>query len=132
MGGEKEEEKKGSKRFSKIRSVLRPRSRGPPNEPNERTTSTSKRPSIVDSSCDPRMARSDGPSAIPETPTTAQSVVAPSTEETAADGPSTSDVPGNTSQSHSTAKRSHFVVPSDPFGDRKATEEKYKTAAKQL
>jgi hypothetical protein len=70
---------------------------------------------------------SDGSSALPETPTNAQSVVAPSTEGTATDGPSTSDAPGQ-----STAKRNHFVVPSDLFGDRKATEERYKTAAKQL
>ena len=129
MGGEKEGEKKGSKRFSKIRSVLRPRSRGPPNEANERTAAAPPRPSIVDSSSDPRMAGSDGSSAIPETPTNAQSGVAAST---ATDGPSTSDAPGNTSRSQSAAKRNHFVVPSDHFGDRKATEERYKTAAKQL
>ena len=78
------------------------------------------------------MSGSDGPSTIPEPPTNAQSVVVPSTEGTATDGPSTSDAPGNTSPSQSAAERNHFVLPSDPFGDRKATEERYQTAAKQL
>jgi hypothetical protein len=78
------------------------------------------------------MAGSDGSSAIPETPTNAQSVVAASSSGTATDGPSTSDALGNSSQSQSAVERNHFVVPSDPFGDRKTTEERYKTAAKQL
>ena len=131
MGRDDGQENKSSKKFSKIRSVLRPRSRGPPNLANERTSATPPRPSILDSSNGPQIAKNDKPT-TPETSTKAQSVVAPSAEGTAADGPSSNDVPGSTSQSQSSVKRNHFVVPPDAFGDRKATEERYKAASKRL
>lgn len=126
MVGNDREENKKSKRFPNFRSVFRPKSRGSPNEPTELNSDQRPRPSFVDASHDAPIADPDE-SVVPESSAQARARLSPMFEARSQGptrGPTTSEAPTNPQR--------HFVVPSDPFGDRKATEERYKTAAKQL
>jgi len=128
MRGHTSEENRKPKRFAKFRSVFKPKSRTSPTDPNESTSASPTRSPILASGSDPQ---TDNPDAsTPRTSANVPSVV--STEGTGTAGPSTSETPATMGRPQETNTRTPFVVPSDRFGDRKATEERYKAAAERL
>jgi len=134
MGGNDREETKNSKRFANVRNIFRPRSRGTPNEPSDLSAEERPRSLSVDAKNDSQTAAPDK-SVAQESSAQARARLSALSEapiQGPTNGLTTSETPTNNSRSQLSIPRNNFVVPSDPYGDRKATEERYKTAAKQL
>jgi len=126
MGGDAKIEKPSPKIFSKVRSVFRPKSRGPADNRNE----TSSAATPVSSSTNTVA----GPLAATTSPQVHPVVAPPSSDSLKALVPNESESaihpPAESLQA--ARQQTPFIAPADAFGDRQRTEERYKAAAKQL
>ena len=134
MGGNDQEESKKSKRFPNFRNVFKPRTRGTPNEPHDLISVKYLPSSFPNARADPQI-RAHSLFAAPGSSTQPQARLAPMSEThtlVASESLETGKAEMTSAEARQSTPRSYFVVPVDSYGDRKATEERYKTAAKKL